>query len=69
MIDCVVAGAGPAGLAASAALTARAVDHLVLERDRRDLALAAVGLVPAQHRGLDERAAGGAAAGRLPHRP
>jgi pimeloyl-ACP methyl ester carboxylesterase len=55
--------------AALTALTARAVDHLVLERDRRDLALAAVGLVPAQHRGLDERAAGGAAAGRLPHRP
>jgi putative flavoprotein involved in K+ transport len=34
MIDCVVVGAGPAGLAASAALAARGVDHVVLERDR-----------------------------------
>src|SRR5215216_1084860 len=34
MIDCVVVGAGPAGLAASAALTARRVEHLVLERGR-----------------------------------
>jgi putative flavoprotein involved in K+ transport len=34
MVDCVVVGAGPAGLAASAALTARGVDHLVLERGR-----------------------------------
>lgn len=30
--DCVVIGAGPAGLAASAALTDRGVDHVVLER-------------------------------------
>jgi glycine/D-amino acid oxidase-like deaminating enzyme len=34
MIDCVVVGAGPAGLAASVALAARGVDHVVLERDR-----------------------------------
>ncbi len=34
MIDCVVAGAGPAGLAASAALTDRGVEHEVLERGR-----------------------------------
>jgi putative flavoprotein involved in K+ transport len=33
-IDCVVVGAGPAGLAASAALTARRVEHVVLERGR-----------------------------------
>jgi putative flavoprotein involved in K+ transport len=32
--DCVVVGAGPAGLAASAALAARGVEHLVLERGR-----------------------------------
>jgi len=30
--DCVVVGAGPAGLAASAALTTQGVDHVVLER-------------------------------------
>jgi putative flavoprotein involved in K+ transport len=34
MTDCVVVGAGPAGLAASVALTARGIDHLVLERAR-----------------------------------
>jgi putative flavoprotein involved in K+ transport len=34
VIDCVVVGAGPAGLSASAALTARGVEHLVLERGR-----------------------------------
>jgi len=34
MIDCVVVGAGPAGLAASAALGERGVEHLVLERGR-----------------------------------
>jgi len=34
MKDCVVIGAGPAGLATSAALTARGVDHVVLERGR-----------------------------------
>ena len=34
MIDCAVVGAGPAGLAASAALTQRGVQHLVLERGR-----------------------------------
>ena len=34
MIDCAVVGAGPAGLAASAALAARGVDHVVLERGR-----------------------------------
>jgi putative flavoprotein involved in K+ transport len=33
-VDCAVVGAGPAGLAASAALAARGVDHLVLERGR-----------------------------------
>jgi putative flavoprotein involved in K+ transport len=33
-VDCVVVGAGPAGLAASAALTAIAVEHVVLERGR-----------------------------------
>jgi putative flavoprotein involved in K+ transport len=32
--ECVVVGAGPAGLAASVALTARGVDHEVLERSR-----------------------------------
>jgi putative flavoprotein involved in K+ transport len=32
--DCVVVGAGPAGLAASAALSDRGVEHVVLERDR-----------------------------------
>ena len=30
MIDCAVVGAGPAGLAASAALTNRQVEHVVL---------------------------------------
>jgi putative flavoprotein involved in K+ transport len=34
LIDCAVVGAGPAGLAASAALSARGVEHLVLERGR-----------------------------------
>ncbi|MGH3785917.1 MAG: flavin-containing monooxygenase [Pseudonocardiaceae bacterium] len=34
VIDCVVVGGGPAGLAASAALTDRGVDHVVLERGR-----------------------------------
>src|SRR5512132_441125 len=34
MIDCAVLGAGPAGLAASAALTARGVEHVVLDRGR-----------------------------------
>ena len=34
MTDCVVVGAGPAGLAASAALTACGIDHTVLERAR-----------------------------------
>jgi putative flavoprotein involved in K+ transport len=34
MFDCVVAGAGPAGLAVSAALSDHDVDHVVLERDR-----------------------------------
>lgn len=33
-IDCVVVGAGPAGLAASAALTARGIEHEVLEKSR-----------------------------------
>jgi putative flavoprotein involved in K+ transport len=32
LIDCAVVGAGPAGLATSAALAARGVEHLVLER-------------------------------------
>lgn len=34
VIDCVVVGAGPAGLAASTALTTRGVEHVVLERGR-----------------------------------
>lgn len=34
MIDCVVVGAGPAGLATSAALTARNVEHVVLDAAR-----------------------------------
>jgi putative flavoprotein involved in K+ transport len=34
LIDCAVVGAGPAGLATSAALAARRVDHVVLERGR-----------------------------------
>lgn len=34
VIDCVVVGGGPAGLAASAALVERGVEHLVLERGR-----------------------------------
>jgi len=34
MIDCAVVGAGPAGLAASAALAGHGIDHVVLERDR-----------------------------------
>ena len=32
--ECVVVGAGPAGLAASRALADRGVGHVVLERDR-----------------------------------
>jgi putative flavoprotein involved in K+ transport len=34
VIDCVVVGGGPAGLATSVALDGRGVDHVVLERDR-----------------------------------
>jgi putative flavoprotein involved in K+ transport len=34
VIDCAVVGAGPAGLASSAALTRRGVEHVVLERGR-----------------------------------
>ncbi len=34
VLDCVVVGGGPAGLAASAALTAHQVEHVVLERGR-----------------------------------
>ncbi|HEX2375195.1 MAG TPA: NAD(P)-binding domain-containing protein [Actinomycetota bacterium] len=34
VVDCVVVGAGPAGLAASAALSARGIGHVVLERGR-----------------------------------
>ncbi len=34
VVDCAVVGAGPAGLAASAALAARDVEHVVLERGR-----------------------------------
>ncbi|HEY6707448.1 MAG TPA: NAD(P)/FAD-dependent oxidoreductase [Actinomycetota bacterium] len=34
MIDAVVVGGGPAGLAASVALTGRGVEHVVVERDR-----------------------------------
>src|SRR3954471_5528040 len=34
MIDCVVVGGGPAGLATSAALTRRGVEHVILERGR-----------------------------------
>jgi putative flavoprotein involved in K+ transport len=36
VLDSVVVGAGPAGLAASAALTDRGVEHEVLERGRVD---------------------------------
>ncbi|HVG64812.1 MAG TPA: FAD-dependent monooxygenase [Actinomycetota bacterium] len=32
VIDCAVVGAGPAGLASSAALTRRGIEHVVLER-------------------------------------
>jgi putative flavoprotein involved in K+ transport len=34
LIDCAVVGAGPAGLAASAALISRGIEHVVLERGR-----------------------------------
>jgi putative flavoprotein involved in K+ transport len=34
LLDCVVIGAGPAGLATSVALTGRGIDHVVLERSR-----------------------------------
>ena len=34
VMDCAVVGAGPAGLAVSAALAVRGVDHVVLERGR-----------------------------------
>jgi cation diffusion facilitator CzcD-associated flavoprotein CzcO len=34
LIDCVLVGAGPAGLATSVALSARGVEHVVLERGR-----------------------------------
>jgi putative flavoprotein involved in K+ transport len=34
VIDCAVVGAGPAGLAASAALSRRGVEHVILERGR-----------------------------------
>jgi putative flavoprotein involved in K+ transport len=34
VVDCVIVGAGPAGLAASGAMTAAGIDHLVLERGR-----------------------------------
>ncbi len=34
MTDCVVVGAGPAGLAASAALTQVGVEHVILERSQ-----------------------------------
>jgi hypothetical protein len=34
LIDCAVVGAGPAGLATSAALSARGVEHVVLEQGR-----------------------------------
>ena len=34
VLDCVVVGAGPAGLGASAALSAGGVEHAVLERGR-----------------------------------
>jgi putative flavoprotein involved in K+ transport len=34
VMDAVVVGAGPAGLAVSAALSARGVEHAVLERSR-----------------------------------
>lgn len=34
VLDCVVVGAGPAGLAASAELTGRGIEHIVLERAR-----------------------------------
>ena len=34
VLDCIVLGAGPAGLATSRALSDRGIDHVVLERDR-----------------------------------
>ena len=34
MLDCAVVGAGPAGLAMSATLAVRGVDHVVLEKGR-----------------------------------
>ena len=66
VIDAAVVGAGPAGLAASAALTDRGVEHVVLERGpgRRDLAGPALGQLPAEHGRLDERDAGRAGTGR-----
>jgi hypothetical protein len=36
VLDCVVVGAGPAGLAASAALTERGIEHEILERGSGD---------------------------------
>jgi cation diffusion facilitator CzcD-associated flavoprotein CzcO len=35
VLDCAVIGAGPAGLAMSAALADRGVDHVVLDREAR----------------------------------
>ena len=70
-IDCVVVGAGPAGLAASMALSGRQIDHLVLERisGRPQLAHPAVGLVRAQQPRLDEPDARAPAERLLPLRP
>ena len=56
LIDCVVVGAGPAGLAARAALTAwRRACGVRAGPGRAELAQAAVGFLPAEQTGLDER--------------
>ena len=57
--DCVVVGAGAAGVTTSRALADAGVDHLVLERgtDRQHVGHPAVGRVPAQHSRVDERSA------------
>ena len=69
LIDCAVVGAGPAGLATSAALSARGVEHVVLERGRvGELAHPAVGVLPAEHAGVDEPVARRAGTRQLCHR-
>ena len=55
--SCAVVGAGPAGIAISRELVRRGVDHVVLERDEvaSHVAQPALGQLPAEHVGLDER--------------